>query len=200
MIIRQLTGEASDAAVDVLCDAFHDYPVMRFVLGLAHADYDRHLHTLIEYFVAARTWRREPVLGVLEQDAVVAAALVTLPRDQPTPPALAAHRERVWADLGAAARARYEAFGAACRPFALDRPHHHLNMIGVRRAHAGRGLGRLLLTAVHELAARDPASCGVTLTTEDRRNLALYERAGYTRVGHVRVSDELESWGFYRAT
>jgi hypothetical protein len=37
-------------AVTVLCDAFHDYPVMRYVLGPL-VDYDYRLRTLIGFFV-----------------------------------------------------------------------------------------------------------------------------------------------------
>jgi GNAT superfamily N-acetyltransferase len=62
-------------------------------------------------------------------------------------------------------RARYEAFGAATQSYAVAAPHHHLNMIGVRRSHAGRGLARLLLYHVHALAEADAGSAGVTLST-----------------------------------
>jgi GNAT superfamily N-acetyltransferase len=71
-------------------------------------------------------------------------------------------------------------------------------MIGARKSHAGKGLGRKLLEAVHALSLDDPDSCGVTLTTEDPGNLPLYEHFGYKVVGHERVSADLETWGFFR--
>ncbi len=52
-ILRLDVGHADDA-VAVLCDAFHEYPVMRFVLGDSSQNYDRRLATLIGLFVAAR--------------------------------------------------------------------------------------------------------------------------------------------------
>jgi GNAT superfamily N-acetyltransferase len=93
---------------------------------------------------------------------------------------------------------RYEAFGEAGDQFELEAPHYHLNMIGVRRSHATRGLGRELLTAVHDLSRADPLSCGVTLSTETERNVPLYDHFGYRLMGYARVSDDLETWAFFR--
>jgi GNAT superfamily N-acetyltransferase len=71
-------------------------------------------------------------------------------------------------------------------------------MIGVRRSNQGKGLARQLLDKVHEMSRNDPASSGVTLTTEDSHNVSLYEHFGYGIVGHVRIDAQLETWGFFR--
>jgi ribosomal protein S18 acetylase RimI-like enzyme len=197
-VLRLDVGQA-DNAVAVLCDAFHEYPVMRFVLGDSSQNYDRRLATLISLFVAARMLREEPLLGVRNQTgALTAVAVMTLPGERPSPEALSRKRAAVWQELGSAARERYDRFSSSGAEYALTTPHHHLNMIGVRRADAGRGFGRALLEAVHHLSAQNPGSSGVTLTTEDSRNLPLYEKFGYRLLGHSRVSQGLESWSLYR--
>jgi ribosomal protein S18 acetylase RimI-like enzyme len=174
---------------------------MRFVLGDSSQSYDRRLATLISLFVAARVLREEPLLGVRNQTGTLAAvAVVTLPGERPSPEALSRRREVIWQELGSAARERYDRFSSSGAEYAPTTPHHHLNMIGVRRADAGRGFGRALLEAVHYLSAQDPRSSGVTLTTEDPRNLSLYEKFGYRPLGHSRVSEDLESWSLYRPT
>jgi len=198
-IIECRSASETEQVVEVLSDAFHDYPVMRYVIGLDDEEYERRLRTLVEFFLQARVSRDEPVLGIAEGETIVAAALVTLPGSGPAPAALATHRERVWGELGTEAQVRYEAYGAAARPVLIDRPHHHLNMIGVRRSHAGRGLARRLLEAVHEMSREDPGSCGVTLTTEIWANVGLYEHFGYRVTGHARVSHVLDTWGMFRA-
>jgi GNAT superfamily N-acetyltransferase len=169
------------------------------VLG-SNGDYDRRLRTLIGFFVSARVYRDEPVLGVYDRTGTLSAtALVSLlPDKREAPDALATRREQVWAELGAAERRRYEAYGAACAQFTVDSPNYHLNMIGVRRSHAGRGLARKLLEAVHRLSDTDDRSRGVTLTTETERNVPLYEYFGYRRLGHALVDDGLETWAFFR--
>jgi GNAT superfamily N-acetyltransferase len=186
-----------DEVVDVLCEAFHDYPVMRFVLGSDRGDYARDLRTLIGLFVMSRALRGEYLFGVRRQGWLEAAAIVSRP-GRPSPPALAALRERVWGALGDDARARYQAFVAACTPLEPTGPHLHLNMIGVRRNAQGSGRGRLLLDHVHELSREDPESGGVSLSTENPDNVALYEHVGYVVKGHAVVSPELETWALYR--
>ena len=185
--------------VDVMCDAFRDYPVMRFVLGNAiEGPDDPRLRALVGLFVRARELRGEPMFALLEGDRAVGAATGTLPGTRPPSEAFVQLRERVWSELGPEPRARYEAFATAGEPFYPREPHHHLNMLGVRRSHAGRGLARPLLEAVHALADADPNSTGVTLSTEDPKNVPLYEHFGYVVQGHVAVGDGLESWVFCR--
>lgn len=198
MIPERLTTSHEDAVVDVLCDAFAGYPVMRYVLDSPAPAHDPRLRMLVGFFARSRLWRGHPVFGLRDRDAVAAVATVTPPDGGPEPPALAELRDAVWAELGKDARERYEAFGRATRTFEPAGRHHHLNMIGVRPAHQGRGLARPLLEAVHQLAAADPGSAGVTLSTETPENLPLYEHFGYRRTGHAWVDEGLETWGFFR--
>lgn len=198
VVLRLDPGEVA-SVVDVLCESFFDYPVMRWVLAPASGGYADLLRDLLRYFVTARVIRDEALLGIGRPGRLDAVALVSRPGGLPSPPELAVLREELWGRLGREARVRYEAFGAACEPLQVDAPHLHLNMVGVRRRAQGRGLGRRLIERVHELSRADPHSVGVTLTTEDPRNLALYEHLGYGIVGHAVVAAELQTWGFYRA-
>jgi GNAT superfamily N-acetyltransferase len=200
VLVTSVAPEDTDEAVTVLCDAFRDYPVMRYVLGSAD-DYGRRLRMLIGFFVSARVFREEPVLGIHDQDGTLAAvSLVTLPGERPVPQALSIRRESVWKELGPAERERYEAFGTACAQFGVESPHHHLNMIGVRRSHVGRGLGRKLLEVIHQMSDADDSSAGVSLSTESAHNLRLYEHFGYRQLGHAVVGPGLETWAFFRST
>lgn len=197
--VRRMSQADVHSVVEVLCDAFRDYPVMRYIIAAAGGDYDRHLYTLINFFVMARVWRDEPILGVSSAGTLVAAAILTLPDNRPSAAPLAEHREALWRELGQAARTRYETYGATTQKFEIDQPHYQLNMIGVRRLHAGRGFARRLLDAVHALSQNDPASRGVTLCTEDPRNVAIYQHVGYKIIGHARVNGQMETWGLFRA-
>ncbi len=210
--IVQLEPARRNAAVEVLVDAFAAYPVMRFLLGYdggADASVRRDLSRLIGFFTDARFVRGDLVLAAAVGDRIEAVANVNRPGSQP-PTHLAEPsedplhdlRETVWARLGAEARQRYDAYGEVTDAFEYPEPHYHLGMLGARRAAKGRGHGRLLLEAVHELAANDPTAEGVSLTTEDPRNVDLYRHFGYEIVGHGSLSHgqrSLESWGMFRA-
>ena len=193
-------GPGLEDVVDVMFDAFHDYPVMRFVVGAGHSDYDDRLRKLIGFFVFRRVRHGGPLFGIRDGDRVVAAAACTRPVEPETPADVSTCRDAVWRDLGDETRARYDAYAAATKPFFTTEPHHHLNMIGVRHSHMGRGLARPILEAVAGLSLADPGSHGVSLTTELPKNLTLYEHFGYRVVAHTRVSPDLETWGLYRPT
>jgi len=197
-MVRLHAGAVPDI-VEVFAEAFRDYPVMRFVLP-EDDDYTARLESLIHFFVSARSLRGEPLVGVVENGRLAAAATISYPTDTGGPPALATLRDATWARLGAEARARYEACGEVWRTFTAPEPHIHLNMIGVRRAAQGRGHGRQLLEYVHQFSRDTPGSQGVTLTTEDPQNVGFYQLAGYEVTGHARVSPQLETWGFFRRT
>src|SRR5580765_3968585 len=127
MTVTTLSFDQVVEIVSVLSDAFQDYPVMRFV----------------QLFVSARAYRSEPMMGVRDgSGALVAAAVMSLPKSSTPLPAFIALRESVWAELGAEARSRYDAYIAAANFFAAMPLHHHLNMIGVRRAQQRSGLAR----------------------------------------------------------
>lgn len=196
-LIRRLDPGDAGAVVDVLSDAFADYPVMRHVLGDV-PEYGRRLTRLVGLFVMARVLRGEPLFGIGPVTGLEAAAIVSYPGRTATPPEFAELRAEIFGELGADVQARYEAFGAATQQFDIAEPHIHLNMIGVRQGLQGRGLGGILLAHVHRVSSEDADSSGVTLTTEDPANVPLYQRLGYRLTGHVRVAPGLETWGFYR--
>lgn len=212
--VLTLDGSAIDAVVAVLVDAFRDYPAMRFVLGPDNPRYDDELRRLVRFFVMARVERGETILGIAGESgsaeragkagttgaspSLSAVALVSYPGRRSGTPALDVARSELWKALGPGPRERYQAFSEAAGGFDVGVPHVHLNMIGVHGSARGAGLGGRLMDAVHDVSARDAGSRGVTLTTEDPRNVPFYERYGYEVVGHVRVSPELETWGFFR--
>jgi GNAT superfamily N-acetyltransferase len=195
--VEPLSLARLDDVVDVFADAFRDYPVMRFTVG-SDGDVDARVRRLVRLFVMRRTARGGPMYGVAAAGAGLAGAtLLTLPTEPPPPPNVAEIATAAWRELGEAARLRYDAYAAASSFFGELPPHHHLNMIGVRRAHAGTGLGRRLLDSVRRLSEADPHSAGVSLTTENPRNVELYRHFGYEVVGHARVGPGLNTWGLF---
>jgi GNAT superfamily N-acetyltransferase len=190
------SGESTHGVTTALCDAFADYPVMRYVLGDV-GNYAGRLRTLIGFFVAARVLRRDAILAISAGSEVSGVALCTLP-GLPSPPELGEVREQTWAALGADARGRYDQCVRAWEPLAVAEPNIHVNMLAVPPRFQGRGLGRALLERVHAMSREHPGSSGVTLTTESPANVAFYEHLGYRVVGHGQIAPGLETWGFFR--
>jgi ribosomal protein S18 acetylase RimI-like enzyme len=195
---ERLADNCFDDVVAVLADAFSNYPVMRFVLGPDGNTAPR-LRELIGLFVFRRIRLGGPMFGVRDKTgALVGAAVMTLP-GEPEPPAdVLRKRDAVWRSLGEDCRDRHDAYGAAAKTVLISAPHHHLNMIGVRRTHQSRGLARPLLEAAADLAAADPSSAGLTLTTETPANVRLYEHFGFEVVGEADVTPGVKTWGLFR--
>ena len=100
-----------EEAVSVLCDAFSDYPVMRYVLGWPHDRYEAHLRKMIDFFTLTRFLNQDVVLGVEGADeSLGAVANITRPGSEAAPE-VAGRREALWRELGADARERYEELG-----------------------------------------------------------------------------------------
>lgn len=183
-------------AVRVLCEAFGDYPVMRYVLG-DRDWYPERLRTLIGFFHGARVLRDDAILGVSDGDKLVAVALTSLP-DRVDPPEVDLLGEETWAALGADARARYDDCIRAWDSTGVDEPYIHVNMLAVVPGYQGRGLGRALLERVQAMSRERADSRGVTLSTESERNVALYRHLGYRVVGQATIAPGVETWDFFR--
>ncbi len=182
---------------DVLCEAFYNYPVMKYVLG-EKQDYDTRLHKAVTFFVSARALRKEPLLGIYNSDnKLVAAATVTLPGEIPSPPELYKLRDKLWEEIGAEEKTRYEKYGSVASTLLPKEPHHHLNMIGVRNAYQGKGLARQLIHQVEKLVSEHPTSTGVSLNTEVESNVNFYLHLGYKLVGKSDVDNGIQTWGFF---
>jgi len=198
MKVEFLSKDKISEVTNVFCDAFYDYPVMRYVLG-DKPGYKERLQKLIGFFVSARVYREEPMLGVYNSDGLLtAAAVITLPGDIPTPEKLTEHRNALWKELGPDEQLRYETYGKAASSILPAEPHHHLNMIGVLPSYQGKGLARILINKVEELYAGHPVSKGLSLSTETESNVKFYLHIGYALLGKTKVNDGLETWAFFK--
>ncbi len=196
--VDKLKETDAAAIIDLFCNAFYDYPVMRMVLGDIGAEYDRQLKNLIELFVMRRVWNKDPLLGIYQDDKLAAAATLTDPLEKTNLPATDAEQAAYWEKLGSAAEARYKKLGRIWRGFVIEEPHYHVNMIGVHSGFQGQGLAGRLLQVVHEMSAKDDHSAGVSLSTENSSNVSFYQYLGYEIIDHEVYSPALETWGFYR--
>lgn len=192
--IEVLTPELRAAADRVLAQAFARYPVMQFVLDAPEPD-PTAVSRLVSLFTAHRWLRGHPVLGIRAADGALAGTVtLTPPGDHPTPAELGPLAERIWGELGADARTRYETLRAQWIARSPTGPRWHVNMIGVADGFRGAGYGSRLLRYALEHAERDPAAHGVDLTTEHPDNLTFYESHGFRVVDSVQISPTLETW------
>ncbi|MCR6690466.1 GNAT family N-acetyltransferase [Cellulomonas sp.] len=186
-VVRQAGPADAPAVRTVLARAYHDNPLMRWVLpdertrddacaAWLGPSVDRYValggvDVLVEddEVVAAAAWRepgldaQHPVLRTLPTGPGVLAALVG--------PERAAD---VLARLGAAAA------------WAPAVPAPYLNYLAVRPEQQGAGLGARLLE--HRLRRYDAVGVPTWLGTTDPRNVPFYARLGFAVVGEVELT------------
>lgn len=190
MKVEKLFEENIPEVADVLCEAFYNYPVMKYVLGKKE-DYDTSLRKAVTFFVSARALRKEPLLGIYNsENKLVAAATITLPGEIPSPSELYKLRDKLWAELGSEEKARYDNYGNVAFGLLPKEHHHHLNMIGVRNAYRGKGFARRLINEVEKLVLDHPTSTGISLNTEVESNVNFYLHLGYDLVGKATVGSK----------
>ncbi len=197
MAAHQLRIAATaDEVVGPLCDAFTDYPVMRYVLG-PEGDYRARLEILVRNFLLARVLRKDPILALCDGDEVCGVAVCTLP-GLPSTPDLEEAREWSWSELGGGAKERYGDWIRVWEPLGVAEPNIHVNMLGVPPKYQGRGFGKVLLERVYAMSREHAESTGISLTTESEGNVSFYQRMGYQLLGHARIRPGFETWSFFR--
>ncbi|MFC2085946.1 GNAT family N-acetyltransferase [Bacteroidota bacterium] len=197
MDIENLTASDQAEIVDVLTDAFFDYPVFTtFLKDADSARYEHHLRLLCGFFADARLMRGWPVYGIREDEHLAAAILVSDPEFMPRPAELDAVYDKVSGEVGRDVMAQFDALDRATASFQPKTRTYFVGMVGVRPSSQGKGFGRILLDHVAKLSLARPESSGVTLTTETEANVAFYEHLGYRVLGKGNVGG-LTSWLFF---
>ena len=186
----------ADGVIDVLCDGFADYPIMRYVLG-AEGDYAARLRTLIGFFAGNRFLRNDAIIGVSVDGELRGVALCSLP-DRVSPPEMDQLRERTWAALGPDARARYDRCVEVWTPLGVAEPNVHLNMLAVPSRFQGQGLGRALLDRVHVVSLEREDFARGHAHHRGRVQCGPVPARGDLVVGRGTIAPGLETWGMYR--
>jgi GNAT superfamily N-acetyltransferase len=195
--VRRLGVADREEAVGVLSAAFHDYPVMRYVLKDSGEAYDEHFRELIGFFCDKRLTRGWPVFGVRSAGRLVAVAGVNDPGDDSWPDALHGSWDRLRSRIGAAAIDRLNAYDEESARDEPPGPHHFLGIIGVVSGQQGQGYGAALLGALSEHADADARSAGVCLNTELSGNVPFYRRHGYEVIAERDIGD-IHTWCMFR--
>jgi GNAT superfamily N-acetyltransferase len=193
MKIEKLTRANKDEVLSVLCAAFHDYPVMRFVLKSTGAEYEKDLDALVGFFCEVRLTRDWPVLGIRSEDGTLAAAALVndvLLNPLPLPEQPLQQLKNTIGNEAYERLVAYENQSSIGEPKVL---HHFLGMIGVHPNYQKKGYAGALMNFVKDIAAKSPESNGVCLSTEIPWNVRFYEHHGYRVISEADVG-ELHSW------
>jgi GNAT superfamily N-acetyltransferase len=194
----RLTRENKPEVVELLTLAFYDYPVMRYVLSSKGAEYDTQVRDLIGFFCEARFAKEGYVIGIRQDDSLIAAGLID-DTEQKRWHDMELQQKNLRAAIGAEAYSRLEAYETVSSQAEPQAPHYFVGMLGVHPDHQGKGYSRQILEATREMSVRDRRSTGICLSTEDRKNVEFYEHFGYRIIAEMKI-DKLRSWCMFLPT
>lgn len=186
------------AAVDVLCHAFADDPLMRYLFAVSTSSYQQSAQEMFRFSCEVRLLLGWSLFGCLDANGrLVGVAGVTLPEETPWPASLTAVYDELKACIGPRTTERIERYAEQAEGRRPAEPHYMLGVLGVHPDAQGAGYGRALVNAVQELSEAHPTSTGVWLDTENPRNVSIYERLGYHVLNQVQL-DEVTIWLMFR--
>lgn len=193
MTVQNLSKSDREELVNMFCDAFRTYPVMRYIIGKDDVEYEIKLQNLIGFYCDIRFANNWPVLGIMEAGSLIAGMLVTKPSETITH--LDELLQIVKTQLGDYAFERMKRFEEASDRNEPDGDHYFVGMLGVNQENQKKGAGKILLEYAKNLVI-EAGSPGVCLSTEDPMNVPYYKYMGFVVYSESDV-DELHTWCLY---
>ena len=195
-MVELIRPEQASVAVELLSEAFKDYPLGVRAFENARRPRPEMLRRMFGFAIGYRLETGIPAFVDVRDGEVVGVATLSVPNGPEMPETYERQWEEIEADMtpaGAELFERYERIQKEVRP---REPHVYLVAIGVRPDLQGQGIGRGLVEAVRTLADELPAVNGVALDTHDPHNVPKYEKMGF-RVIAERDLMGLRTWYFW---
>lgn len=191
--ITRLDTEDIAPAVEIFFAAFDDDPLMSYFFEDRYQSIARQT---MQYICDRANVLDLPLLGAVMEGELQGVALMTPPEaiEQET----AQLDEQFAIAVGEGVISRLETYSQVKKARQPQQPHFYLDILGVLPESQGQGIGKTLLTAIHQMSEASSLSRGVALDTGKASNVDLYQHFGYS----VTAIDDLEQtklWSMFRA-
>lgn len=183
--VVELPAEDLRGPGDVLAEAFHDDPTLRWCFGGDEPGFDARLRGYLEVGHRWHTGLGHPVHGIRSGSDLVAASYAILPGVEPTSEQVLALRRGLVERCGERWAERFAEYNARVEAAQPEGRFHGIALVGVLPAWRRRGLGARLVQRVVDLCEADAGSAGVLLDTATDANLRFYRTLGFHRLAEV---------------
>lgn len=179
MRIEYLTPNRKKEASELLASAFYDYKTIQNFINDKTSGYEIKLMYLIEYLCEVTFLYNDLVLAVIDNDEVVAAALVQMPVQKCIPEQITDMDVLLQDKIGTKAFRKFYNYEEMTNKYKPDCLHYYIDTIGVKPNRQGKGYGRYLLEEISELVKEDNTCDTICLFTETIENVLFYNHLGY---------------------
>lgn len=188
--ITRLNTKDTENVVEIFLTTFENYPLMEFFFG---DKYKQSMKYLIESMCDETSIADNFILGGFVEGELRGVAFITppqKPKNNQEMESITSDSEEEFAKaIGEEALMRIEAYSNLKKANKPSSPHFYINALGVHPQSQGKGIGKAILSQVHEMSEQDYDSQGVALDTQTLENVGYYQRFGYD----VSTTAELEN-------
>lgn len=188
--ITSLNTKDTENVVEIFLTTFENYPLMEFFFG---DKYKQSMKYLIESMCDETSIADNFILGGFVEGELRGVAFITppqKPKNNQEMESITSDSEEEFAKaIGEEALMRIEAYSNLKKANKPSSPHFYINALGVHPQSQGKGIGKAILSQVHEMSEQDYDSQGVALDTQTLENVGYYQRFGYD----VSTTAELEN-------
>ena len=186
---------------EIISNSFENYPLLEYFFGDLYKQSIKHLSQLI---CDEASEDNKLLLGAFADGNLQGIAYISLPclsqseennndtESTPTP------LEKEFATaVGEKALMRIEAYSNLKKQNKPSSPHFYINTLGVNPQNQGKGIGRAILSHIHQMSEQHSDSLGVALDTQTEQNVGYYQRFGYI-VSATANLDNVKNWFMFR--
>lgn len=190
--------DSLSALTNVFADAFINDSGTQYICQYSRAGYEGRVHGWFYATACLQLANQQPILTLVVDGDVSAAALLTAPNAALHLSSLGRWLWDAWRKAGIISLWRTLAHIRYLAQYQPKAPHMRLEFIAVAPHQQGKGYGRMLLEAIHTMSKQHPQSTGVWLETTNPNNVSLYERFGYRITARGRIGTSAEANMMFR--
>lgn len=196
--ITRLNTKNTNNIIEIFSNAFENYPLMQYFFSNAYKQSMKHL---LKSMCDEASIVDNLLLGAFVAGELQGVAFITPPQDtnnnndvESTP---TASEEKFATAIGEEALMRIEAYSNLKKANKPPSPHFYINALGVHPQSQGKGIGKAILSQVHQMSEQHSDSQGVALDTQTQENVGYYQRFGYD-VSNTAELENVKNWFMFR--
>ncbi len=196
--ITDLTTKDTDSIIEIFSNAFENYPLMEFFFG---DQYKQSMKYLIKSMCDETSIVNNLLLGAFVERKLQGVAFITPPKkpknNQEMESTTSDSEEEFAKLIGEEVLMRIEAYSNIKKANKPSSPHFYINALGVHPQSQGEGIGKAILSQVHQMSEQHSDSYGVALDTQTEENVGYYQRFGYD-VSTTAELENVKNWFMFR--
>ena len=182
-----LTAEDLKIAASILYLAYHDDPLFIDIFEVEKEGYESRLRSAIREELNAFWQSKQPMIGLFDEDRLVAVACLNLPSTSVGSNRFWHWRLKMLLTAGFMGTKQMLEKESVVREHMPSQYFHMLSFIGVHPDHQHRGLGHILMGAIESVMLEDPKSEGVGMFVTLPKCLSFFEDGNYTLIEAVQA-------------